>query len=122
MVIQKKYFIKNVIIKVQIYLLLNQLMDKFLEDILLNLGLLIIQFILLTLNLSYLILIIKENIPFQTIEVYLEMMDIYAILEEIIFMNYGSKIIIFLREVGWITEKAIISLIMNYQGERTVLK
>ena len=100
-------------------------MDKFLEDILLNLGLLIIKITLLTLNLSYLILIIKENIPFQTIEVYLKTMDIYAILEEIvqlIFMNYVFTKIIFLMEVRWITEKGIISLIMNYPGERTVLK
>ena len=116
MVIVEKHFIKNVTISDQIYLLLNQLMDKFLEDILLNLGLLIIEIILLTLNLSYLV---SNNIGL--------FMDVGFICDfggdsSANFHELWIKKIIFLMEVRWITEKGIISLIMNYPGERTVLK
>ena len=67
MVIQLKNFIVNVIINIQPFQLLNQLMHKFLEDILLNLGIKIIKKIFLIQIHFYLILIIKKNIQYPII-------------------------------------------------------
>ena len=122
MVILKKYFIKNVTIKAQIYLLLNPQMVKFLEGIHLNLGILIIKLIFLILNRSYLILIIKENIAFLTIEAFIKRMGIFVILGELSFMNYGLTMIISLKDDGVIMVKDIMLIIMNYQEERIILK
>ena len=80
-------FIINVIIKDRQLLSLNQQTDKYLEDILLNLGIKIIKVIFLILNHFYSILILIKNIVFQIIKEYFTIVVIFYVLEEKAFMN-----------------------------------